>query len=908
LRNPRWTWTAALAAMGLAASSPWIDAQTNRGLEPGANPNVSPMDPASVQIAPAGNSSATARKPAVPAMEPGDAAMLRSRSARTVLRNGIDYIKYQQYEKALIYLREAERRKDQLNPAEVTSMRQGIEAAQEGLRAPTSMAGYAKTRRPQAGSIAVAAKLSAPVALADPAMIPASVEIPIQESQPVVRTALEPIPPEALAKALPTASELARSKSAASARRQYESAGNSGGSETLPPLSAPASLTQPLKARETEAVAVSEPVVLEQAPVMEPVAVKLPEKAVNAPEPLPGSPSARSSVAQQSSATFDESVAPVTDQSKPVHQDTPSLPALSVPPGAVEESESAAPTTLPLLPVASSQPAPKLESVTPDVKPAAPVVETPALPAVNSDDEPIDNQPPKIETSLPTLPPLEVSEVKSKVEEKLESEPSLPALPVVEVAQVVAEPVKPPVESKVMAKLESEPSLPALPVANSIENAPEAPKAVELEVKPATVQLPTELPPAGDKPLQEAAGIPVLTPLADDEEPSAATTSNAVQAERIATRLVEEDSKPVATDSLPPLPSAPANDLPPLPPIPSLDQPPLKSEEPAKAADKPVSEPAPLAPEAAVPAKPELAGDLPPLPVGTSSTPDTPPVPPVVPTQAEAMPERVARAEANPVPAVTSDNLPALPAEEVAKTVTPSPSSPDGDPEIGKITDKYLGGLSFERRREIEQMARIQGGRTGSTPGLSPLGAQPPEEAGAAAMTRPGVPGSSMNMSATDDPLVRLELPRAPSPAEARPIRAILLPEQFDNLKPRQFDPRRKMWASAAVAHYPLYFQDPSLERYGVSVEQRLGRAGRKLTYPIDDPKQSKLRNQIATPMISSGLFALQIATFPFRAIADPPWESEYDLGYYRPGDVVPEDTVVLPWKGVGPLFKGNKY
>jgi hypothetical protein len=42
--------------------------------------------------------------------------------------------------------------------------------------------------------------------------------------------------------------------------------------------------------------------------------------------------------------------------------------------------------------------------------------------------------------------------------------------------------------------------------------------------------------------------------------------------------------------------------------------------------------------------------------------------------------------------------------------------------------------------------------------------------------------------------------------------------------------------------------------------------------------------------------------------IADPPWEAEYDLGYYRPGDRVPEDTVVVPWKGVGPLFKGNKY
>ena len=146
-----------MAAMGLAASSPWIDAQTNRGLEPGGNPTNLPKGTTGAEAAPAQKPKATARKPAAPAMDPGEAAMLRSRSARTVLRNGIDYIKYQQYEKSLVYLREAERRKDQLNPAEITSLRQGIEAAQEGLRAPSSQVSYAKTRRPQAGSIAIAA-------------------------------------------------------------------------------------------------------------------------------------------------------------------------------------------------------------------------------------------------------------------------------------------------------------------------------------------------------------------------------------------------------------------------------------------------------------------------------------------------------------------------------------------------------------------------------------------------------------------------------------------------------------------------------------------------------------------------------------------------------------------------------
>ena len=42
--------------------------------------------------------------------------------------------------------------------------------------------------------------------------------------------------------------------------------------------------------------------------------------------------------------------------------------------------------------------------------------------------------------------------------------------------------------------------------------------------------------------------------------------------------------------------------------------------------------------------------------------------------------------------------------------------------------------------------------------------------------------------------------------------------------------------------------------------------------------------------------------------LVDPPWESEYDLGYYRPGDRVPTDVFYLPLFGVGPPLQGNNY
>jgi hypothetical protein len=127
-------------------------------------------------------------------------------------------------------------------------------------------------------------------------------------------------------------------------------------------------------------------------------------------------------------------------------------------------------------------------------------------------------------------------------------------------------------------------------------------------------------------------------------------------------------------------------------------------------------------------------------------------------------------------------------------------------------------------------------------------------------------------------------------------------------LPPRAWSPERKYWAAAATCHLPLYFQDPVLERYGHSVEQFAGPLGRYLTYPVDDPTQSTQRNQILQPVFSAALFALQIGTLPYNLIMDPPWEAQYDLGYYRPGDQIPTDTYWLPLHGYGPPLHANHY
>jgi hypothetical protein len=154
----------------------------------------------------------------------------------------------------------------------------------------------------------------------------------------------------------------------------------------------------------------------------------------------------------------------------------------------------------------------------------------------------------------------------------------------------------------------------------------------------------------------------------------------------------------------------------------------------------------------------------------------------------------------------------------------------------------------------------------------------------------------------------RIPLPRPPSPTQPQPIRAVPVTEDYVPLEPRRWNPTRKVWAAAGTCHGPLYFQDPVLERYGQSLEQAAGPNGVYLSYPLDDPTQSKQRNQLVQPFFSMARFAAQVAALPYNMVVDPPWEAEYDLGYYRPGDRVPPDTYIWPRTGKGPPLQGRRY
>ena len=76
----------------------------------------------------ASDSAAIAHRPGVNA----------ARGARYLLRNGWDYITYQEYERALGFFREAEARQAELNDAERLRLKQGIDRAQRGLREATN--------------------------------------------------------------------------------------------------------------------------------------------------------------------------------------------------------------------------------------------------------------------------------------------------------------------------------------------------------------------------------------------------------------------------------------------------------------------------------------------------------------------------------------------------------------------------------------------------------------------------------------------------------------------------------------------------------------------------------------------------------------------------------------------------
>lgn len=93
-----------------------------------------------------------------------------------------------------------------------------------------------------------------------------------------------------------------------------------------------------------------------------------------------------------------------------------------------------------------------------------------------------------------------------------------------------------------------------------------------------------------------------------------------------------------------------------------------------------------------------------------------------------------------------------------------------------------------------------------------------------------------------------------------------------DTYEPRNFPDTALCWAVPHTKYYPLYFQDPALERYGHT------------------------HHHLIQPVISSARMSAQLVMMPYQLAMVPPWELHGPLGWYRPGDVVPKLRYPFPW------------
>ena len=111
-----------------------------------------------------------------------------------------------------------------------------------------------------------------------------------------------------------------------------------------------------------------------------------------------------------------------------------------------------------------------------------------------------------------------------------------------------------------------------------------------------------------------------------------------------------------------------------------------------------------------------------------------------------------------------------------------------------------------------------------------------------------------------------------------REIEASQLPTDYDSrldkgeYVARKSNPAVLQWAPTNFYHYPLYFEDPALERYGH-------------TY-----------HPLVQPFVSTGRFAGQLVGLPYQMVLNPVHSRQYALGYYRPGEPAPKKTYQIPW------------
>ncbi len=91
---------------------------------------------------------------------------------------------------------------------------------------------------------------------------------------------------------------------------------------------------------------------------------------------------------------------------------------------------------------------------------------------------------------------------------------------------------------------------------------------------------------------------------------------------------------------------------------------------------------------------------------------------------------------------------------------------------------------------------------------------------------------------------------------------------------PRDFPDTLYAWEPSNFYHYPLYFEDAVLERYGH-------------TY-----------HPVVQPVVSVAKFGSQLVMLPYQMTLDPVDRPMYSLGWYRPGDCAPKLRYQPPLNG----------
>lgn len=103
-----------------------------------------------------------------------------------------------------------------------------------------------------------------------------------------------------------------------------------------------------------------------------------------------------------------------------------------------------------------------------------------------------------------------------------------------------------------------------------------------------------------------------------------------------------------------------------------------------------------------------------------------------------------------------------------------------------------------------------------------------------------------------------------------------------ERFRPRDFEPVAFTWTASALYHKPLYFEERQLERYGHT------------TGPFTEP------------VLSGAHFFLNVAVLPYKMGMNPPNESQYPLGYYRPGSCAPRLLPPVPISPRGALWQAG--